>query len=65
MTHRYENLLLGLISEDRQHEHQAMYYGSERVYAAEYGSLNCIPENFARAAELNDVLMQIFEREPS
>lgn len=63
MANRYELVLLELISPDRLHEHERQYFGTERVYASEYNSLEQVPSSWPESTNLNRKLAQIFERE--
>lgn len=64
MTHRYENIILGLLSAVDKNQHEKEYFGSERVYSADYSKLHQLPIEFERAKELNQVLAEIYKREP-
>lgn len=64
MTHRYENIALGLLNPDDKTHHERLYFGSERVYADEYSALRSFSNSFARSEELNTVLSKIFASEP-
>ena len=60
MTHRYENILLGLINPSEKRQHEREYFGSERVTAKEYQDLARVPEQWSFSKDLNDRLEQIF-----
>ncbi|WP_176314214.1 site-specific DNA-methyltransferase [Burkholderia vietnamiensis] len=64
MTHRYENLVLGLIEHEEKNLHEREYFGSERVYASEYGTLRQFENEFSASQELNQVLAKIYALEP-
>lgn len=64
MTHRYENIVSGLLKATDKTSHERLYFGSERVYASEYSTLQLFPLVFERAAELNNNLEHIFAGEP-
>lgn len=64
MTHRYENLLLGLIPFERYIDHQKGYFGTERVYSKDYSRLHLIDESFEYSKYLNPRLEEIYKREP-
>ncbi|GAH66555.1 unnamed protein product, partial [marine sediment metagenome] len=64
MTHRYENLLLGLIPFERYIDHQKGYFGTERVYSKDYSRLHLIDESFEYSRYLNPRLKEIYKREP-
>lgn len=64
MTHRYENIILGLVEAQELHAHERQYFGSERVFSREYSELQQFPQTFERAAELNRILQDIYRGEP-
>lgn len=64
MTHRYENILLGLLDPEKKTAHEAEYFGTERVYAKDFRTLEPLRLEFDRAEELTAVLAQIFREEP-
>lgn len=64
MTHRYENIVLGLIAAAKKNEHERAYFGSERVYAKEYSRLHKFANTFDRSSEVNRILAEIFKGEP-
>jgi DNA modification methylase len=63
MTHRYENILLGLIDPIKKKEHEKEYFGSERVGAIQYRQLAQVPEQWSFGKDLNYRLEKIFGRE--
>lgn len=63
MTHRYENILLGLIDPIQKKEHEKEYFGSERVGAVQYRQLSQVPEHWSFGKDLNYRLEKIFDRE--
>ena len=64
MYHRYELLLLGLITPENYIAHQSDYIGTERVYSREYNELTTLNASSAPFDELNKKLELIYEREP-
>lgn len=64
MTHRYENLLLGLVPVSGMIDHQRGYFGSERVYAEDYSVFRPVDVPARIADSFNPRLRKIFEREP-
>jgi DNA modification methylase len=64
MTHRYENILLGLVPAASNRQHETEYFGSERVKAEGYRHLHQVPSEWACAATLNRALAEIHESEP-
>jgi len=64
MTHRYENVLLGLIDHDEKRDHEKEYFGSERVSAADYKTLRALPSDYSSSASVNAALEQIYALEP-
>ena len=64
MTHRYENILLGLIRHQDNISHQMSYYGTERVYSKDYSILHSVDSSYTYADYLNPLLRQIYKSEP-
>lgn len=64
MAHRYENILLELVSADEYIDHQKLYYGTERVYSTDYSTLRQFDKNYSFSNYINPKLNQIFDREP-
>ncbi len=64
MTHRYENILLGLLNHAEKHKHESEYFGSERVYARDYNKIHALPNEFEMATKINQALIEIFKGEP-
>jgi hypothetical protein len=63
MTHRYENILLGLLDPSKKRDHEREYFGSERVSVEEYGELSLVSEEYSFSKDLNMRLKEIFNRE--
>jgi DNA modification methylase len=64
MTHRYENMLLGLLDERKKIDHERGYFGSERVYASEYNKVHYLKGFFPQEERLNQLLIKVFDGEP-
>jgi DNA modification methylase len=64
MYHRYELLLLGLITPEDYLNHQEQYIGTERVYVRDYKSFHRLLPEASRVKDLNSRLLQIFQLEP-
>lgn len=64
MTHRYENLLLGLVPENNLIQHQQEYIGTERVYSKSFRELRQFPSSSKMSRSLNDILRRIYDAEP-
>lgn len=64
MYHRYELLLLGLISPEEYIPHQTDYIGTERVYSKDYKNFSEFMPKKIRFNELNERLKQIYLGEP-
>lgn len=63
MTHRYENILLGLLEAEAKRDHEREYIGTERVSAKDYKALKRVPREWSVGAELNGALEEIWPRE--
>ena len=63
MTHRYENILLGLMDPQAKREHEREYIGTERVSAKDYKVLKRVPTDWSAYAELSAALAEIWPRE--
>ena len=63
MAMRYELLLLGLVQSEQLIDHQANYFGTERVYARDYEQFRELPSSWTCSLDLNSVLRKVFNAE--